>query len=188
MNFLLAVIIPPDIKDPEKWIEDKLLPYDINTKVEKYKDYLSDDEVNYLMSYHDYGSRIELVLKKNEHKEVFFEDEKGIYQFSEMNRNWKWSNWGIGGSKFDDEVPKIFVKDYWHNHTVKVKDLQDFKFAALLCPQGKWRDCYSYGWAEINNSFNPAKNEEAWEKWLVEVDTTLEGLEDHLILSVVYQS
>ena len=67
MNFLLAVIIPPDTKDPEKWIEDKLLPYDINTKVEKYKDYLSDDEVNYLMSYHDYGSRIELVLKKNEH-------------------------------------------------------------------------------------------------------------------------
>ena len=112
MNSLLAVIIPPDIENPQDWVAEQMAPFDINLKVKRYRDYLSQGEVDYLMEYHDSLTHFELLMKKNERKEIFFEDEKGIYQHSEHNTAWKWNKWGVGGKRTFEEfnIPINFPK------------------------------------------------------------------------------
>lgn len=188
MNSQLAIIIPPDIESPDLWVADQMRPFSIELKVKQYKDYLSENEIAYLMEYHDCLTHFELLMKKNAYKEIFFEDKNGIFQYSEYNSNWKWQKWSVGGQKWPLlKTPVTFAKNHWHDHTNFFKDLDEFKFFALLTPEGDWRDCHECGWSKFNEDFKPVKNEDAWSQWLSQMEALKSQYEEHVVLSVVYE-
>ena len=188
MNSLLAVLVPPHIESPDEWVVETMKAYDLNLKVKQYRDYLSQVEIDYIMEYYEFTTNFELLMKKNELKETFFEDEKGIFTYSHSNREWKWSNWGVGKDEpFKDfKLPIEFTKEQWNDHAIVVKDLSEFHFSSLLNPKGEWRDCHEFGWAQINEDFNPAKNKAAWGKWQSFANTEIANYNDHVVLSVSY--
>ena len=189
MNSLLAVLIPRHIKNPDEWVVEAMKPFDLNLKVKQYRDYLSQVEIDYLMEYYEFTTNFELLMKKNEFKETFFEDEKGIFTYSDSNRDWKWSNWGVSKAEpFKDfKIPFQFTKKQWNDHSIAVEDMNDFYFSSFLNPKGEWRDCHEFGWSQINEDFNPAKNKVAWEKWQLFANAEMADYKDHVVLSVTYQ-
>lgn len=195
-HFFVVVLVPEDTEDIESAVGELLAPYDENTEVDPYHDYLSAESIERMAAHYkkDPNDLDALVACIEDWTGTPGDrDTTGLYRTSTYNPQSQWDWWCIGGRwngeiqnerrsddtgfNFDDEYHQL------NENMLPTKKL-DHKLTcfAMVTPDGVWHQRGKMGWWA---SVSDEKDQAEWEEELIKLiqanqDTILVGVDCHI--------
>lgn len=188
-RFFAFVLISPDVVDVDAKVKELLAPYSVECEVEPYRDYFSEEEIQYWAGKFGTGDDLPALLN-HVHRELSARaclDDRGIYEISTWNPDAEWDYWSYSGGKamlgeqawavcLDQHSDQSEIENSHICNSCLVADLPTpFVPAAIVTSDGVWHDLRDFG-----GESNPM----TLKNWGVEVHKLLQDHANHLAVGI----